>query len=53
VPRYSVQCCFSEMVMVQSEETGSCCAKSIVAESEILNLQFAFSTVHSTDQVRK
>jgi hypothetical protein len=41
------------MVTVQSEETGSCCDESAVAESEILDLQFAFSTVHSADQVRK
>jgi hypothetical protein len=39
--------------MVQSEETGSCCVESTVTESEILNLQFAFSTVHTTDQVGK
>jgi hypothetical protein len=42
-----------EMVMVQIEETGSCCAESSVAESEILDLQFAFSTVHTADQVEK
>jgi hypothetical protein len=53
VPHYSVQCCISEMEMVHSEETGSCCVESAVAESEILDLQFAFSTVHPTDQVRK
>jgi hypothetical protein len=53
MPRYSVQHCFSEMMTVQSEDTGSCCAESVVAESEILDLQFAFSTVHSTDQVKK
>jgi hypothetical protein len=34
--------------MVQSEETRSCCVESAVAESKILDLQFAFSTVHST-----
>jgi hypothetical protein len=41
------------MVMVQSEETGRCCAESTIAESEILDLQFAFSTVHPANQVRK
>jgi hypothetical protein len=34
---------------VQSEEIGSCCAESAVAESEILDLQFAFSAAHSAD----
>jgi hypothetical protein len=33
---------------VQSEEIGSC-AESAVAESEILDLQFAFSAAHSAD----
>jgi hypothetical protein len=41
------------MVTVQSEETGRCGAESAVAESEILDLQFAFSTIHSADQVEK
>jgi hypothetical protein len=39
--------------MVQSEETGSRCVESTIAESEILDLQFAFSAVHSADQVGK
>jgi hypothetical protein len=39
--------------MVQSEETRSCCIESAIAESEILDLQFAFSFVHSTDQIKK
>jgi hypothetical protein len=34
---------------VQSEETRSCCAESVVKESEIVDLQFAFSAAHSTD----
>jgi hypothetical protein len=38
---------------VQSEETGSCCAESAIAESEIRDLQFAFSTIDFVDQVRK
>jgi hypothetical protein len=50
---YFAQCCFSEVVMVQSEETESCCVESAIAESEILDLQLVFSTVHSADQVRK
>jgi hypothetical protein len=49
VLRYSVQCCFSEMVTVQSEETGSCCAESAIAESEILDLQLEFSAAHSAN----
>jgi hypothetical protein len=46
---YFAQCCFSEVVTVQNEETGSCCIESVIAESEILDLQFAFSIVHSAD----
>jgi hypothetical protein len=53
MPQYSVQCCFSKMVMVQGEETESCCVESTVVESEILDLQFAFLTIHSANQVRK
>jgi hypothetical protein len=53
MPWYSIQHCFSEMVMVQSEETGTCCAESVIVECEILDLQFAFSTVHSANQVVK
>jgi hypothetical protein len=46
---YSVQRCFSEVAGVQSEETRSCCAESAATESEILDLQLAFSAAHSAD----
>jgi hypothetical protein len=46
---YSVQRCFSEVTGVQSEETGSCCAESVIVESKILDLQLAFSAAHSAD----
>jgi hypothetical protein len=37
VLRYSVQHCFSTVVMVQSEETENYCVESDVVESEILD----------------
>jgi hypothetical protein len=33
----------------KSEETGNWCVESVIAESEILVLQLAFSAAHSAD----